>query len=114
MKKNKEKTCGNHPVLEDLFQQKNIGNRRFRKKMEGILEIATLKGVELSYKTSAKKDGDKSNYNLRYRGYYEIEDTLLGIDNFSDTVLLRCINPPNFSLVFVRYCISGESFGGLT
>ena len=25
----------------------------------------------------------KAKYNLRYRGYYEIEDTLLGIDNLA-------------------------------
>jgi len=29
----------------------------------------------------ATKEGDESNYNIRYRGYYEIEETLFGIDN---------------------------------
>ena len=38
----------------------------------------------------------------------------LAIESGSDEVLLLGINPPNASLVFLRYCISGESSGGLT
>src|SRR5210317_2673780 len=46
---------------------------------------------------------------------YNLVNALLsGIGRISDFVLLLGIGPPNFALVFFRYCISGEFSGGLT
>ena len=47
---------------------------------------------------------------------FKIELNILESANFRDSscCLLLGINPPKFFLVFLRYCISGESSAGLT
>ena len=80
------------------YGAKQVEEKRVKKATRGNLGIGAVlsgagSGISLKFHPFgrfglqtigwASKDGDESNYNIRYRGYYEIEDTLLSIDNLA-------------------------------
>lgn len=80
------------------YGAKQVEEKRVKKATRGNIGIGAMasgagSGISLKFHPFGRvgfqtigwalKDGDESKYNLRYRGYYEIEDTLLGIDNLA-------------------------------